>query len=89
MSKIKMNELRQIIREEIINRLQLEFVTKEMPNGSSWKVANKGWAAKNTSGVTNYWYGKDEVKNKESAAAFAKDSSKKPPTPSTSTVGAA
>jgi len=52
-------------------------------------VANKGWAAKNTSGVTNYWYGKDEVKNKESAAAFAKDSSKKPPTPSTSTVGAA
>ena len=88
MSKINLTELRNLIREELVRTL-LEFETKDMPDGSSWKVANKGWAAKNTNGVTNYWYGKDEVKNKEAAAAFAKDSSKKPPTPSTSTVGAA
>jgi hypothetical protein len=78
MSKINLTELRQIIRDVIIERLQLEFVTKDMPNGSAWKVANKGWAAKNTNGVTNYWYGKDEVKNKEAASAWSKDSSKEP-----------
>lgn len=77
MSKIKLSELRPLIHEEII-RVLLEFETKDMPNGTSWKVAGKGWAAKNTNGVTNYWYGKDEVKNKEAASAFAKDSTKQP-----------
>lgn len=78
MATIKLTELRELIREELVRTL-LEFETKDMPNGSSWKVANKGWAAKNANGVTNYWYGKDEVKNKEAAAAFAKDTSRQPP----------
>jgi hypothetical protein len=78
MSKINLTELRQIIREELEQRI-LEFVTKEMPNGSAWKLPKgSAWAAKNTNGVTNYWYGKDQVKNKEAAAAWAKDSAKQP-----------
>lgn len=79
MSKMKISELRNIIREELINTL-VEFETKDMPDGTSWKVANKGWAAKNANGVTNYWYGKDETKNKESANKWAKDTSRKPET---------
>lgn len=74
---MKLSELRQIIREEL-TRTIVEFETRDMPNGTSWKVAGRGWAAKNSNGVTNYWYGKDGVKNKEAAAAFAKDTTKKP-----------
>lgn len=77
MSKMKISELRNIIREELINTL-VEFETKDMPSGTAWKVAGKGWAAKNSNGVTNYWYGKDEAKNKEAANKFAKDTTRKP-----------
>jgi len=77
MSKMKISELRSIIREELINTL-VEFETKDMPAGTAWKVANKGWAAKNANGVTNYWYGKDETKNKEAANKWAKDTTRKP-----------
>jgi hypothetical protein len=80
MSKIRLSELRNIIREELINTL-VEFETKDMPNGTSWKVAGTGWAAKNSAGQTNYWYGKDEAKNKEAASKYAKSSG----TPSSST----
>jgi len=75
MSKIKLSELRNIIREELINTL-VEFETKDMPNGATWRTAGKGWAAKNSSGETNYWYGKDEAKNKKSADDWARGSSK-------------
>jgi hypothetical protein len=77
--KIKMNELRQIIREELKHTL-LEFDAKDMPPGTSWKVAGKGWAAKNKNGVTNYWYGKDMNKNKENADKFRNDTTAKPKT---------
>lgn len=73
MSKIRLSELRNIIREELINTL-VEFETKDMPKGTSWKVAGTGWAAKNDAGETNYWYSKDEAKNKESASKFSKGS---------------
>lgn len=77
MSKIKLSELRGLIREELVSAL-IEFQTKDMPDGTSWRVAGKGWAAKNPNGVTNYWYGDDEVKNKENAVKWSKDATIKP-----------
>jgi len=75
--KIKLSELRSLVREELTKAI-VEFETKEMPAGASWRVAGTGWAAKNANGVANYWYGKDSNKNKENADKWAKDSSKKP-----------
>jgi hypothetical protein len=75
--KMKLTELRQIIYEELKRRL-FEFDVKDMPAGTAWKVAGKGWAAKNKNGVTNYWYGKDMNKNKENAEKFRNDTTRKP-----------
>lgn len=69
---MKLLELKQIIREEIINAL-LEADDEGHPSGTAWKMAGSGWAAKNENGVSNYWYGKDETKNREAAQRFAKD----------------
>jgi hypothetical protein len=74
--KIKVDKLRMIVREEL-ERSLFEFDAKDMPAGTSWKVAGKGWAAKNKNGVTNYWYGKDMDKNKENAEKFRNDTTKK------------
>lgn len=53
---------------EMLDDLEEEFKTKDMPNGTSWRVSSgKGWAAKNRNGDVNYWYGPDDTKNKESA----------------------
>ena len=76
MSKIKISELRNIIREELINTI-VEFKTKDMPNGATWKVAGTGWGAKNTTGIANYWYTKDEEANKKKASEWAKSSTPK------------
>lgn len=77
MSKMKLSELRGLIREELIKTIVAELDTKDMANGSSWKTTGTGWAAKNANGVTNYWYGKDAEKNKKSAESWSKDTSKK------------
>lgn len=73
--KMKLSEIRKLVREQLVISL-LEFQTKDMPSGTSWKVANRGWAAKNMNGVVNYWYGDDETKNKKSATDFSHDSTK-------------
>lgn len=53
---------------EMLHELEEEFKAKDIPNGTSWRVASgKGWAAKNRNGETNYWYGPDDQKNKEAA----------------------
>jgi hypothetical protein len=70
-------ELKKVIRELLIETLVEKINSKQMPNGSSWTV-NGGWAAKNKYGVTNYWYGKDEQKNKENANEFARHNDTKP-----------
>jgi hypothetical protein len=76
--RMNLNEIRQSIREEIYAMID-EIVSKEVPNGTAWKLAGKkGWGAKNHNGVTNYWYSDDEVKNKEKADAFRSDSKSKP-----------
>ncbi len=79
--KILLSEVRVLVREELYRMLD-EMVSKDLPNGTAWKLAGKvGWGAKNHNGVTNYWYGKDEVQNKENANKFRNDSTKKPKEP--------
>jgi hypothetical protein len=76
--KVMLSEVRRVVREEL-HRMIDEIVSKEVPNGTAWKLAGKkGWGAKNHNGVTNYWYGDDENKNKENADKFRNDSEKKP-----------
>lgn len=76
-TRVKLSTIRQLIREHLEEAL-LEFEAKHMPNGTAWKVSGKGWAAKNKNGVTNYWYGPDDTKNKEFAEKFRNDTTKKP-----------
>jgi hypothetical protein len=68
---MKMSHVRKLIKEYIILELLSEFDSKDMAKGTSWKVGSKGWAAKNQNGVTNYWYGEDETKNKKATSKFA------------------
>lgn len=76
--KIMLSEIRKTIREELYAMID-EIVSKEVPNGTAWKLSSgKGWAAKNQNGVTNHWYGEDEVANKEKADQFRKDAAMKP-----------
>jgi hypothetical protein len=75
--KITLSEVRQMVREELYQMID-EIVSKEVPNGTSWKLAGKkGWGAKNKNGVTNYYYGEDENANKQKADAFRNDSERK------------
>lgn len=67
---MKRGELKEIIRQEIQNMFEA-FKAKNIPAGTSWKVGAKGWAAKDTQGNTNYWYGGNEQSNKTAADAWA------------------
>lgn len=72
---VNINEIRTAIREAVLEWMILEFESKEMPNGTTWKH-NKGWASKNKNGVLNYWTTPD---SKDKAEQFSKDSTRKQP----------
>lgn len=74
--KMKLSEIRQLINAQIKSSL-LEFKSSDMPAGTAWKVGASGWAAKNKNGVTNYWYGGNEEKNKSAANTFRNDTERR------------
>lgn len=85
MRTVPLRELQRFVRETVVKSLIERIQGKDMPSGSSWHVAGKGWAGKNRNGVIDYFYGPDVNKNKMRADAFSKDVTKKPePKPTTS-----
>ncbi len=87
--KIMLSEVKKAIRNEIYAMMD-EIVSKDVPNGTAWKLSGGkgGWAAKNNNGVTNYWYGDNEVQNKEKANKFRNDSTHRPDEKLKTEVGA-